>query len=105
MIVLRITRNLLTHRNTHKKIISITKEKPLNKTIPNNFSFIYFEISEEKGFCHVIEDDFQPHQLRMHEIIGACVEIDQMQVKAPKKVSEAKAQKLKEKLSSFLELD
>jgi hypothetical protein len=92
-------------RNTHKSIIRINKEKPLNKSIPKNFSYIYFELSENEGYCHVIEDDFQPHRLKMHEVIGACIEIDQMKVKASSKISEIKSLKLKIKMSPFLEID
>ena len=53
----------------------------------------------------MIEDDFQPHRLKMHEIIGACIEMDQMKVKASAKISEIKALKLKIKMSPFLEID
>ena len=59
-------------------MIKTSQKEPLKSKIPNNFSYVYFEISENEGYCYIIEDDFQPHRLRMREIVAACVEIDQL---------------------------
>lgn len=59
---------------TNKQIIEISKDKPLNKSIPSFMSYFYVQFGLYDGYVHIIEDETKIKQDFGPQIIAGIVE-------------------------------
>ena len=59
---------------TNKQIVEITKDKPLNKSIPQFMSYFYVQFGLYDGYVHIIEDETKIKQDFGPQIIAGIME-------------------------------
>merc|ERR1711993_71067 len=71
----------------NKKLISLTKERGLRRSIPRGLPYFHVDFGNDDGFAHVIEDEQEFDLNFAQQIIGGMLDIEPRVWRHPKRES------------------